>query len=193
MHPAPGFSFPPLQRVSDSPCSIAGNVTVAPSGLRMSRNAMLLLFAVIAVGAGILTALLLPRTEAPAMAPRPAAAAPVPPTKASRSPGNPLSSTRSQPSVLAPESRAALLQEIEDMAVQYDARMLPQLEPLLSHSDAEVRAAAAQGIVTLGETAGAALLRRAALSAPTPEEAVRLKSQADYLELPPAAPEDSAR
>jgi HEAT repeats len=153
----------------------------------MSRRATALLFTAIAVASGVLTAWLLPRTEAPPPAPAPSAA------KATRAALSPLSTSRSSRPALTPDARAALLEEIEDMAVQYDARVLPRLEPLLSHHDAEVRAAAAQGIVTLGETAGAALLRKAALTAPTPEEAVRLKSQAGYLELPSAVPEASAQ
>jgi hypothetical protein len=64
------------------------------------------------------------------------------------------------------------------------------IEPYLYHADPEIRAAALDGVVLLGDGAGAKLLRTAAGKTTDPSEALRLKEMADYLDLPPL-PTDS--
>lgn len=90
----------------------------------------------------------------------------------------------------APEEIAAaretILGKIQDAAVSYDAAELPKIEPYLLHPDQEIRQAAMNGMITLGDKAAGPLLRKAAASAPTPQEAVALMEAADYVELPPA-------
>ena len=85
---------------------------------------------------------------------------------------------------LSDEGRAAILTDIEQASVTYDAKALPQIEPYLLHPDPEIRAAAMNGMVILGDAAAGPLLRKAAESAPTPKEAVALNEAADYVELP---------
>lgn len=81
-------------------------------------------------------------------------------------------------------SQEVILKKIEDAAVTYDAKALPQIEPYLSHADAEIREAAKNGMINLGDAAAGPLLRKAAKNAPTPQEAVALLEAADYVELP---------
>lgn len=104
--------------------------------------------------------------------PRPAPAAASAPTAPAAPPA----------AVALPKER--ILQAIGDAAVSYDARELPNIEPFLRHPDAEVRAAALRGMLTLGDAAAAPLLRAASRQAATPQEAVALIEAADYLELP---------
>ncbi len=82
--------------------------------------------------------------------------------------------------------RQTILETIHLASISYDAVELPRIQPFLSHLDPEVRAAALNGIVVLGHSAGAPLLREAAKRAGTPQEAVELLSKAEYLELPSA-------
>lgn len=143
----------------------------------------IVLFFITAAAAGTVVALIIKREPEPPAPDTPrqqpsAASAPVPP-RTSLPPPEALP--------LTTEQRTAILTRIEDMAVQYDAQQLPNLEAFLLHSDPEIRAAAVQGFVTLGEPAGAPLLRKAAQNAATPEETMRLLKAADYLELPPGS------
>jgi len=84
------------------------------------------------------------------------------------------------------KAREEILEEINDAAVTYDPADLPRIEPYLSHPDEEIRQAAMNGMVTLGDAPAGALLRKAASRAATPQEAVRLLESADYVELPSA-------
>lgn len=89
-----------------------------------------------------------------------------------------------RPESLSEEKRIAIFNEIEQASVTYDAKALPQIERYLLHPDPEVRAAAMNGMIVLGDSAAAPLLRAAAEKAPTPKEAVALGEAADYMELP---------
>lgn len=84
------------------------------------------------------------------------------------------------------EARKEILEEINDAAVTYDPADLPRIEPYLLHPDEEIRKAAINGMITLGDASAGALLRKAASLASTPQEAVRLLEAADYVELPSA-------
>ena len=85
---------------------------------------------------------------------------------------------------LTDQERIAILGKIEEASVTYDAKALPQIEPFLLHPDPEVRTAALNGMIVLGESGAAPLLRKAAEKAPTPQEAVAMTEAAGYLELP---------
>ncbi len=85
---------------------------------------------------------------------------------------------------LPDEERAAILNEIEQASVTYDAKALPSIERYLLHSDPEVRVAAMNGMIVLGDAAAGPLLRQAAEKAPSPKEAVAMAEAADYVELP---------
>jgi len=75
---------------------------------------------------------------------------------------------------------------IHDAATTYDPALLPAIARHLNSPDAQVRTAAAEGIVLLGDAAGAPLLREAAKKARSTAEAADLTAKADYLDLPPA-------
>lgn len=77
-----------------------------------------------------------------------------------------------------------ILEAIHEASISYDAKELPKIQPHLIHPDPEVRAAALDGVLTLGDAAGAPLLRQAASTLKDPREAVKYLEAADYLELP---------
>lgn len=83
-----------------------------------------------------------------------------------------------------PQEKPQILAAIEEAAVSYSAEELPKIQPYLTHPDPEVRAAAIQGMVTLGDAAAAPLLRAAAQLALSPEEATAMREAASYVELP---------
>jgi len=105
-------------------------------------------------------------------------------TRESATPPNSGGETSPKQAALADDERIAILNEIEQAAVTYDAKALPSIEPYLLHPDPEVRQAAMNGMVILGDAAAGPLLRKAAGNAPTPKEAVALGEAADYVELP---------
>jgi hypothetical protein len=90
--------------------------------------------------------------------------------------------------IVDPEETAAarekILEEIQDAAITYDAAELSRIEPYLLHADPEIRQAAMNGMIVLGDKAAAPLLRKAAELAPSPQEAVALIEAAEYVELP---------
>lgn len=87
-------------------------------------------------------------------------------------------------SKLTDEERIGIFNEIEQASVTYDAKALSDIEPYLLHPDPEVRQAAMNGMIVLGDAAAGPLLRKAAENAPTPKEAVALTEAADFIELP---------
>lgn len=96
--------------------------------------------------------------------------------------------TPAKPTTLPPLSNdpQVILETIQAASISYDPVELPRIQPYLSHPDPEIRKAALNGIIVLGDAAGAPLLREAASRSPTREEATLLREKADYLELPSA-------
>ncbi len=88
------------------------------------------------------------------------------------------------PPAMPPSEVEAALNDIEDAAISYDAEELPRLEFYLLDPDPEIRKAALDGMMTLGDAAASPLLRKAAEDAYSPQEAVAMLEAADYLELP---------
>ena len=79
-----------------------------------------------------------------------------------------------------------ILEQINDASVTYDPRELSKIQPFLTHADPEVRKAAMNGMIVLGDASAGAMLRDAAKSAQSPQEAVAMLEAADYVELPSA-------
>jgi len=104
--------------------------------------------------------------------------------RGSATPSKPDAGTAPKQPALTDEERATILNEIEQSSVTYDAKALPSIEPYLLHPDPEVRQAAMNGMIVLGDAAAGPLLRNAAGKAPNPKEAVALGEAADYIELP---------
>lgn len=82
------------------------------------------------------------------------------------------------------------MRDLHDAAVTYDAAQLPVIRPYLTHSDPAIRAAAANAMVVLGDASAAPMLRDAARSFGSSDEAKSLEKKAAYLELPPASSEE---
>lgn len=82
--------------------------------------------------------------------------------------------------------REVLLEAINDVAITYDPAELPKIKPYLLHPDAEVRKAALDGMVVLGDAAASPLLRDAARQVTSTKEAIEMMQAAEYLELPSA-------
>lgn len=98
--------------------------------------------------------------------------------------GIPVKPTNPQPTPTLP---LALEEEIENAVVTYSPAGLPTFEKLLASGEPDVREAARDGLVRLGETGGAALLRRASARLTDPGEIKKFLETADYLELPSAS------
>lgn len=72
---------------------------------------------------------------------------------------------------------------ITELAITYDAAAVPELARFLTHPDPEIRTAAREGLISLGERAAIPWLKDAARTAPA-EEAIALKQAAEFLALP---------
>lgn len=83
----------------------------------------------------------------------------------------------------ASTGREQTLEAIQELAVTYDAASVPALARFLSNADAEIRAAARDGLIQLGERAAIPYLEEAARHA-TAEEANALREAAEFLALP---------
>ena len=87
---------------------------------------------------------------------------------------------------LSTQQTETILEQINDASVTYDSRELSKIQPFLTHADPEVRKAAMNGMIVLGDASAGAMLRDAAKSAQSPQEAVAMLEAADYVELPSA-------
>jgi hypothetical protein len=90
------------------------------------------------------------------------------------------------PAIIQPEEREKILQDLQTAAITYDASHLSEIDPYLLHSNPEIRKAAMDAMLTLGDPAAGPLLRTAAARVSSPHEAVALLHAADYVELPSA-------
>ena len=99
---------------------------------------------------------------------------------------NVLSETQDLPSPpeITPAEKEVVLADLNRAACTYEASSLPKIEPYLYSKDKELREAALNDIVILGDAAGAPLLRKAAEQSQDPNEAAELMNKANYLELP---------
>jgi hypothetical protein len=82
-------------------------------------------------------------------------------------------------------ARNAALEAINAAATTYDAAELPVINKYLYDKDPEIRRAAIDGMIVLGDAAAGKYLRDASLVASTEEERKALVEAADYAELPP--------
>lgn len=82
------------------------------------------------------------------------------------------------------EAQEPFFEAIMEASATYSPEGLVVLEPLLGHPDPEIREAAIEGIVQLGEPEGVAVLRRTAEGTAFPEDRGALLEAAEFLELP---------
>ncbi|HVJ47047.1 MAG TPA: HEAT repeat domain-containing protein [Luteolibacter sp.] len=83
------------------------------------------------------------------------------------------------------EEKKATLEAINDAATTYEAAQLPFINKYLYDRDPEVRKAAMEAMLVLGDAGAGKYLREAAQSAATEAERDALVKAADYSELPP--------
>jgi hypothetical protein len=81
-------------------------------------------------------------------------------------------------------ARLAVLEMIDGATTTYSVEGLAVLGPMLRHPDSQIREAAIEGMVQLGETSGSKTLREAARRTSDPRQAARMLEAADFLELP---------
>jgi hypothetical protein len=117
-----------------------------------------------------------PREEAPA--------APAPTSTTTSKAASAVAATVTATAAPAAQAVPQILEAIHEASISYDAKDLPKIQPYLIHADPEVRAAALEGMLVLGDAAGAPLLRQAASTLKDPREAVKYLDAAEYLELP---------
>ena len=79
---------------------------------------------------------------------------------------------------------AAALSFIDDASTAYDVKSIPLIAPYLDDPDPEIRKAAIDGFLRLGERDAAPLLREAAKRRESSKEIMALLQAAEYLELP---------
>lgn len=84
------------------------------------------------------------------------------------------------------DTKEVILEKIHNTSVTYDPKELPKIVPYLNHDDPEVRRAAIDGMIVLGDSSAGNYLRAASKTARTPHEAVALEEAANYIELPPS-------
>lgn len=84
----------------------------------------------------------------------------------------------------APSRHEAILLGIHQASIQYEPEQIQNIAPYLVHPEPEVRLAAVDGLIVLGERSAADHLREAAKQMNDPREAVTFLDAADYLELP---------
>lgn len=85
------------------------------------------------------------------------------------------------------ETTDEIISQLQEASFTYDAAALKDIQPHLASADPAVRQAALDAVVTLGDPAGAKILREAAGKTRNAIEAAELRAKADYLELPPAS------
>lgn len=78
-----------------------------------------------------------------------------------------------------------ILERIDDAIVTYSPEGVGMIAPYLSSGDVEIREAAVEALMQLGEPSGAELLRKAARSAANARERNQLLEAAAFIDLPP--------
>ena len=106
----------------------------------------------------------------------PAPGAPV----SDRAPASATDTSAAEPPLLTGE---AAIEAISELSATYDAASVPALARYLKHKDPEIRAAARDGLINLGERAAIPFLAEAAKTAPV-GEAQSLREAAEFLALP---------
>jgi hypothetical protein len=91
-----------------------------------------------------------------------------------------------QTEVRKAESHQEALEQMHEASITYDKAQLKVIQPYLTHPDAELRSAAINAMVVLGDASAGPLLREASKNASSPREAVAMEEAADYVELPSA-------
>lgn len=89
-----------------------------------------------------------------------------------------------EPEKATDETREAAIEEMHEAAITYDPAQLRVIQPYLLHSDPELRHAAREAMLVLGDASASPMLREAAKSAASTREALQYEEAAEFLELP---------
>lgn len=87
-----------------------------------------------------------------------------------------------------PVTKEEILETVHQASITYDPKELPAIQKYLLDADPEIREAARNAMIVLGDAAAGPMLRDASKLAPTPHEAVAMLEAADYVELPSGTP-----
>lgn len=82
--------------------------------------------------------------------------------------------------------REAAIEKMNEASTSYDAAELPIIRPYLESSDPELREAAIDAMINLGDASAGPMLREAAQKLDSDIEAKKMMDAADYVELPSA-------
>lgn len=85
---------------------------------------------------------------------------------------------------IMPMTKEQILETVHQASITYDPKELPAIQKYLLNADPEIREAARNGMVVLGDASAGPMLRDASKLASTPHEAVAMLEAADYVELP---------
>jgi len=88
------------------------------------------------------------------------------------------------PAGLPPEEQAEAMTRIDEAVQTYEASAVKAITPYLTSVDRDLRSAAREGLIQLGEPDGIAALRLAATRMSDPAETNACREAADFLELP---------
>lgn len=102
--------------------------------------------------------------------------------------GNPASELTPEQKRTAAEERESVMVILDEAATTYDPAQLPVVDKYLYHTDPEIRKAAKDSMVVLGDSGAGKLLRKAAESAASEEERKAMIEAAEYMELPALDP-----
>ena len=83
-------------------------------------------------------------------------------------------------------AREVILEKMHFAATSYDAAELPVIRPYLESPDPELRAAAVDAMLLLGDSSAGWMLREAAKRLGSVEEQKVMNEAAEYIEMPPA-------
>lgn len=96
---------------------------------------------------------------------------------------DPMIGAKSAP-LASPEQRATARQSIEEAVTTYEPAAVKTIAAFLQDPDPEIRTAARDGLIQLGEQDAIPVLRLAATRMANEAEAAACREAADYLELP---------
>ncbi|MFD0895834.1 hypothetical protein KBB96_07795 [Luteolibacter ambystomatis] len=91
------------------------------------------------------------------------------------------------------EERADVMARIDEAVKSYEPAAVKAIAPYLTSTDRDLRSAAREGLIQLGEPDGIAVLRLAATRMSDPAETNACREAADFLELPSWSETDEAR
>ncbi len=96
---------------------------------------------------------------------------------------HPIEKTILPPPILGDSSE--VVDKLTEAGASYDPAQLPLITPYLSSQHQQIREAALNAVILIGDPSASASLREVAKSLEDPREAVLYLEKADYLELPP--------